>query len=435
MDTFSDLFALQETMVFWLQLRSTWWQIAILIFGVALAFWIGSEIQKRMHRPVAEQTLDFSGTAMRTGALAVVPFILWVWLLLASAILRYWRHAPTDLLHYALLLVGALVVIRVGVFVLRLSFSPGGKLQAWEGLLTFTIWSIVALHILGWLPEVSAVLDEYSVTLGKVRISAFTVVSFLISIGLFTLLSLWLANAIRARLHRSQNLTLSMKIALAKVTKFLLLTAAVLVAIALAGIDLTALTVFGGALGVGLGLGLQRIVANFISGFIIVFEESIRPGDVISVGATTGVVRSLDARHIVVRNSDGMDVLIPNEELITSQITNWSYDEDRNVRLRLPLQIAYGSDPAAAMHLLTHTALMHTRVLREPAPAAYILGFGEHGIQLELTVWIGDPEQGLQQARSDIYLSVWRALAEAGIKLAHADSTSPKRTAGAPLPP
>lgn len=398
---------------------ATLWQLAVLIAGAALALAVGWWLARRR---IAR------GYAIHSSPLATAPLTLWVWLLLTGALLRRWLHIDTDILHYAVLLVGALTLIRIAVFILRHSFSPSSKLAAWENIFTLTIWSIVALHIVGWLPTVTEALDEYAVVWGKVRISALTVSSFLLSSAVLLLVALGLANILRLRLHRSENLTPSMKLAVSKLSKVILLTVAVLTAVAWAGIDLTALTIFGGALGVGLGLGLQRIVSNFVSGFVVVFEESVRPGDVISVGATSGVVQALDARYIVVRNNDGMDILIPNEELITSQIVNWSYN-DRNVRVRVPIQISYNDDPERALALMRSVAAAHARVLREPAPELRLTGFGDNGIQLELGAWIADPEQGLNEVRSDLNLAIWKAFKAAGITL-----PSPQRQISLPDP-
>ena len=397
----------------------TWWQIGVIVTGALFALWVGGRLQNWFQPAIQPgAATGYRRTAMRTGALATIPLILWLWLVVGSAILRHWQKIPTEFLHYAILLAGALTLIRMGVFVLRHSFSPGSRLKAWEGVLTFTIWSIVALHILGWLPLVKEVLDEYAVRFGNVRVSLLTISSFLLSVALLLVLALWIANAFHARVMRSQSLDLSMKIALTKLSKFLLLLLAVAVALFTAGIDLTVLTVFGGALGVGLGLGLQRIVSNFISGFIIIFEESIHPGDVIGLANNTfGVVQSLNARYVVVRNGDGLDVLIPNEELVTAQITNWSYRGDRNIRLRLPLPISYGDNLERALTIIERVACSHERVLKNPKPMAYLLGYGDNSINLELGVWINNPERGISELRSDLYLGIWKEFSSAGITL------------------
>lgn len=406
-----------EEMKYALTLATTWWQIGVLITGVALALLIGQQLQQRLQPAIQPGgTHGLRRTAMRTGVLVAIPLILWLWLVATSALLRHLKGMPTELLHLATLLVGTLTLIRMGVFVLRHSFSPGSKLKAWEGAMTVSIWVIVALHILGWLPVVEEVLNDYSITLGKVRISIYTVTSFVLSIALLILVALWLSNAIQSLISRSQALDENLKIAITKLAKFLLLALAILTAMVTAGIDLTALAVFGGALGVGLGLGLQRIVSNFVSGIILSFEGSVRPGDVITVGQTFGVVKELHARHIVVRSHDGTDILIPNESLITSEIINWSYG-DRDVRFRLPVQISYSDDPELALTILEKAALDTQRVLRQPPPAACLMGFGDSGIDLELRLWVNDPENGVNNVRSDVYRHIWREFRAAGITI------------------
>ena len=411
-----DALPSSETIRDFLNSPSTWWQIGIFLAGLLLAKLIGDRLLPWLQS--VTQAGGIAGvrrTAVRSGALALVPLLLWLWLLAFSAVLRNHGWA-TGLLRPAMILAGALALIRMGVFVLRHSLSPGGPLKAWEGVLTVTIWTLVALHILGWLPWVEQLLDDYALSFGKVRISLLNVVSFVLSIAIMLLAALWLANAIRNRVRRSHVLEDSMKIALSKLVKITLLTLAVLMAMMMAGIDITAFAIFGGALGVGLGLGLQRVVSNFVSGFILVFEGSIRPGDVISFGNTFGTVRALHTRHIVIRTRDGMDILVPNENLMTSDITNWSYEGDRRIRLRLPVQIGYNDDPEQVVARLKRIALEHDRVLKDPAPAAVLTGFGDNGVNLELLVWIDDPEHG-GGVRSDLFRHIWKDFKTAGITL------------------
>jgi small-conductance mechanosensitive channel len=207
-----------------------------------------------------------------------------------------------------------------------------------------------------------------------------------------------------------------MKVALSKITKVLLLTVAILAALTEAGLDLAALTVFGGALGVGLGFGLQKIVSNFISGFILLGDRSIKPGDVISIGDQFGWVRELRARYIVVRNRDGVETLIPNENLVTTDVINWSYS-DNKVRLRVPVQISYDDDPEQAMEIMVKSAFANARVLNDPEPVCRLMEFADSGISLELRVWLSDPEDGVANIRSDINLAIWRGFKEAGITI------------------
>lgn len=391
---------------------ATWWQLLVLVLGTLLALLAGQQLQRRL-RP--EQDENLSLREVHPAVLALMPLLLWLWLLAASALLGHLR-IPTALLHYATLLVGALALIRIGIYVLRRSLSPGVPLQAWEGVLTLTIFALVALHVLGWLDPISAVLDEYAISFGSLRISLLTVGSFALSIALLLLIALSLANTIRDRLRQSDSLTLSMKIALTKLSKFFLLTAAVVIALAAAGIDLTALGIFTGALGVALGVGLQRSFANLVGGFILVFEESVRPGDVISIGGTTGTVQALNARHVAVRNQDGLEVLIPNEEFITSQVTNWSTG-DGAVRIHLPVRLHLRADPEKALLILLRVAQSQAGVRKDPHPEAYVTLFGENAIETELVVWI-DVDTPVAPVRSALYLALSRELRAQGVPLA-----------------
>lgn len=416
MDTFADLQDLAASASLLLSAPSTWRQLAVAAAGLLIAWLTGHYLQQRLQPLVRPGGVTGLGrTAMRTGMLALIPLLWWLSLLAASAWLRRRGH-PTDVVHLVVILVGAFAFIRMGVFVLRHSFSPGSKLKAWEWSLTVTIWGLVALHVLGLLPVVIEVLDDYALRLGNTRISLYMVTSFVLSIALLSLIALWLTNGIQTILRRSDSFDASFKLVLSKLARFLLLTLAVVVAMVTAGIDLTALAVFGGALGVGLGLGLQRIVSNFVSGIILAFEESIRPGDVVSVGNTFGVVQGLHARYVEVRDRDGKDILIPNETLLTSEIVSWSHG-DRNVRFRLPVQISYQDDPETAMAILEQAARATTRVLADPPPVARLMGFGDNGIDLELRLWVNDPENGTNNVRSDVYLRIWHAFRAAGISV------------------
>jgi small-conductance mechanosensitive channel len=197
----------------------------------------------------------------------------------------------------------------------------------------------------------------------------------------------------------------------------------VLVGLNAAGLDLTTLNVLTGAIGIGLGFGLQSIAANFVSGFVLLMDRSIKPGDVISFTGTTGTategfgwVEELRGRYVVVRDRDGVETLVPNQNLITNPVINWSYTDPR-VRLKLPVRVSYKDDPEQAMYLLLKATEGHRRILREPAPVARLMSFGDHGIELELRFWIPDPQEGVNNVRSDVNRAIWRLFKEAGITI------------------
>jgi len=336
----------------------------------------------------------------------------------------------TPLLAIATPLLLSLAGIRVAAYILRKGFPPSPLLKASENIIASTIWVMVALHLLGWLPDVLASMDSFAFTLGDNRVSLLLVIKLILTIGFFWLLALWLSRLIEQRLNRSVHVSESSRVALTKFSKFILFAIAILVAIDAVGIDLTALTVFGGAVGVGIGFGLQRISSNFISGFILLFDHSIKPGDVITVGSKFGWVQELRARYIVVRDRDGVETLIPNENLVTSEVINWSYT-DKSVRLKLPVQISYADDPEQAMQIMIDCAFASPRVQRDPIPLCRLMEFADSGIQLELRIWILDPENGLGGVRSEVNLAIWRAFKQAGITIPFPQRDVHIRTASA----
>ncbi len=310
----------------------------------------------------------------------------------------------------------SLAGIKLGVYILRAGFTPSPALRAWENVFSLLVWGVLALHLLGWLPDVIKAMDEFAFTFGESRFSFLSLIQLTTSIIIFIVLANWLTRLIESRARRSQSLNPSMRVVLTKTSKFVIYGLAILFALKAVGIDFTAFAVFSGAVGVGIGFGLQKIFSNFISGFILIFDRSIKPGDVITIGNRFGWVQELNARYVVVRDRDGVEALIPNENLITTEVTNWSYS-DRSVRQRLPVSISYHDDPELAMKLMVDSALEHPRVLMTPEPVARLLRFGDNGIELELRIWIEDPENGTANVISDINLGFWRSFKENGITI------------------
>jgi small-conductance mechanosensitive channel len=215
----------------------------------------------------------------------------------------------------------------------------------------------------------------------------------------------------------------NMRIGIAKFLQAFLVGLSVLVGLNAAGLDLTTLNVLTGAIGIGLGFGLQSIAANFVSGFVLLMDRSIKPGDVISFTGTTGTategfgwVEALRGRYVVVRDRDGVATLVPNQNLINNPVINWSYTDPR-VRLKLPVRVSYKSDPELAMRLMLEATVGHRRIIRDPAPVARLMAFGDHGIELELRFWIPDPQEGVNNVRSDVNRAIWRLFREHGVAI------------------
>ena len=310
----------------------------------------------------------------------------------------------------------SMAAITLTIYVLRTGYSPSPALRAWEGFISLSIWGLVALHLIGWLPDVIHALDDLAINFGESRLSLLSILELLAAIAFFVVMANWLTRLIESQARRSPHVNPSMRVMLTKISKFSLYGLAGLLALKSVGIDLTAFAVFSGAIGVGIGFGLQKIFSNFISGFILLFDRSIRPGDVISIGNRFGWVQSLHARYVVVKDRDGVETLIPNENLITSEVINWSYS-DRAIRQRVPIQISYENDPEIAMQLLIEATIDKPRVLKTPEPAARLIGFGDNGIDLELRIWINDPESGVANVVSDVNLSIWKSFKENNISI------------------
>lgn len=390
------------------------WQLAVVCVA-ALTGWLMHRRWQAVIEHRRGERVGFRRLAVRGTGRAVFPLTVFVVVIAGRGILSRFE-LQTSLLELLAPLFISLALIRLIVYILRRAFGPSAALRAWEGVIGSLIWGGVALHLLGWLPDLLAALDGPSVNLGDVRVSILSTLKLIFSVAVFMVLAGWLSRYIEYRASRSEYLSSSMKVGLSKISKVVLYTIAALIALNTVGIDLTTLTVFGGALGVGLGFGLQRIASNFISGFILLFDRSIKPGDVITVGDRFGWVVALHARYVVVRDRDGVETLIPNENLITSEVTNWSYT-DRHVRIKVPVQISYEDDPEIAMQVMLDACKVSDRILNDPKAQVRMLAFGDNGINLELRLWLDDPEEGVGSIKSDINMAIWKGFKEKGISI------------------
>ena len=380
-------------------------QLGVLILAAGAAWLVHQRAHDYFSRALPQSPLLHM--LIHATQILVFPIVMLIGVLIGRGILIH-THWKVALLSMTLPLLLSLAAIRTLVYLLQIALGPVRGLKNWENAIGIVIWALVALHLVGWLPEILDWMDELAFTAGQARVSVLTLLKLAISVAVWLLLALWIARLIENKLHQSLPLDAGTRLGLTKFSKFLLLTLAVFIALNSVGIDLTALTVFGGALGVGLGLGLQRIASNLISGFILLFDRSVRPGDIVTVGKNFGQVKELRARYVVMRSGDGVEVLIPNENLIIAEVINWTYS-DRNVCIKVPVHISYHDNPEHAMRLILDIARAHPRVLTNPAPSCPLTAFGENGIALELQAWINDPEAGLGNIQSEILLAVWHA--------------------------
>ena len=326
---------------------------------------------------------------MRAGSLAdafavVAPYL--VGLLILGLALFAAGGKPRPWFETAATLLALLALIRLVMFLLRLSLGKSRTIKAWELRATLIVWLVIAAEVLGWLDPVIAQLDSIGLTEGKTRITIWSVLKAIATVTVFVVVSAWIARWIDRRISAIQELAPSTRIGIGKFAYAFLIAFGVLFGLQASGVDLTALTVFSGAIGLGLGFGLQAIAANFVSGFVLLIDRSIKPGDVISFTGSTGTsttgfgwVEELRGRHVVIRDRDGVATLVPNQNVITNPLINWSYGHPR-VRLRLPVRIAYHDDVELALELLLKAA-EHPRILRDPPAVARLLEFADlrHG--------------------------------------------------------
>lgn len=392
-----------------------WWQLLVIAVAAGLASLINLRLQKALQAHSSTGGSQWRHLAIRSLQRILWPLTALLFIISGRVVLEYYL-VPVLLLDILVPILLALAAVRFSLYVLRKAFTVNPLLKSSENVLALIIWGLVILHLLGWLPRILAVLDSMALQVGESRVSLLSTINLLLIVAVAFTLAVWLSEVINRQLRRTTGISPSMQVGISKFTRFLLITLAFLLALNAVGIDLSSLAIFGGALGVGLGFGLQRIASNFISGFILVFDRSIKPGDVITIGTNFGWVQELKARYVVVRNREGVDTLIPNENLITSEVINWSY-MDRNVRVILSVQISYDDDPEQAMALMLGCAFASPRVLKDPEPLVRMIEFGDNGIELQLRVWIGDPENGFANVKSDINLAIWRAFKQAGVTI------------------
>jgi len=277
-------------------------------------------------------------------------------------------------------------------------------------------WIWITLRILGLTDETEGILDGIGFQLGEMRLSLWIVIQAIIILGLFFFGARLLSKTTTARIEAAEDLSPSMRVLVVKVLQVVLYATAFFFGMRAVGVDLTGLAVLSGAIGVGLGFGLQKVVSNLVSGVIILLDKSIKPGDVISLGDTFGWIHSLGARYVSVVTRDGKEYLIPNEDLITGQVVNWSHSNEF-VRLDIYFGTAYTDDPHVVRRIAIEAASGVDRVLRDRAAVCHIVGFGDSSVDYILRFWISDPTAGLTNIRGNVYLALWDAFREHDISI------------------
>ena len=382
------------------------WQVVTLIvcIGSALLF-------ARWWRSRREE-----GAGRLSDASARLAFPITAALLVGIVKLALKPFIHVNLLKIALPLLGSMALVRTVVFVLRQAFPKATWLAAWERIIAALVWGWLALYITDLAPYVIDAMERVQFHIGKQHIDLWTVLRGIVTVFLTVVFALWIAGVVEARLMRIQTLDANLRIVGVRVAKAVLTVVAILASLALVGIDMTALSVFTGALGVGLGFGLQKIASNYVSGFIILLDRSIRIGNIVQVGSDVGEVTQITTRYTVLRHPGGTEFIVPNETLIGTTVQNQTYSNSQ-IRLATSVGVAYDSDLELAGRLMVEAAKAHPRVLAEPAPKFFLTQFADSAISLELGFWIDDPEEGKGNIVSDINFAIWRAFKENGISI------------------
>ena len=410
------LLAWFQTMLIWLQAEVftpvnivyTAMQIPAVIGTGFVSWWIHDfAFHLFSERIEASVLTDYAKSALLILASLILPlsWSLGLWLSIGISVYFDWPH---NVIWVAINLLTAWIIIRIVCILVR---DP-----IWARLITLVAYVVAVLNIFGVLGPVIAFLDSLAFDFGTVRVSLLTVLKGMLSFGVLLWAAVLGSRILERRIQKLPNLTPSVQVLVGKLFKVTLITFAIIVSLSSIGVDFTALAVFSGAVGVGVGFGLQKVVSNLISGIILLMDKSIKPGDIILVKDTYGWVSSLGARYVAVETRDSTEYLIPNEDIITQQVVNWSH-ENNLARLKVQVHLAYKADVDHALALMKQATSRCSRVLAEPAPNALLLGFGESYFVLELRFWISDVQNGIKNVSSQVLLEILRLFRENDIAL------------------
>lgn len=403
----------------WLNQARDWIVTHVLVMGTLIelgAILVAGTLAWLLARPLGQR---LSGLEERHADFPVIKAI-WrvtrevlfpaIWLILqwAASAIAAAGGQRVGLLTVTSSLLAAWIVIRIASMMVRDPF--------WRRTIATIAWIIAALNIVGLLQPTVDLLDKAGANFGSVRISALAVIKGIFALAVLLWVATIASNIFERRIQTAPNLTPSVRVLLIKLFKITMIILVLLAAVSSVGLDITAFAVFGGAIGVGIGFGLQRIVSNLISGVILLVDKSIKPGDVIAIDQTYGRVDSLGARYVSVSTRDGIEFLIPNEDLIVNRVENWSHSQDL-YRMGLKLGVHYQSDVHQAIALCLEAANETDRVLTEPSPTCLLRGFGDNSVDLELRFWINDPMNGRANVSSQILLKIWDKFHEHGIEI------------------
>ncbi|GJM14313.1 MAG: mechanosensitive ion channel protein MscS [Pseudohongiella sp.] len=382
--------------------------LAIIALAATIAWPIAARLRRRIELTIERQArypliVRIWGTARDISFPAIWLFLQWVSVIATEQ----WGVSNASLVITMSLLTAWVIIEAATIFV---------SSHFWSRTIAISAWVIAALNILGILSPTIRFLDGVSFSLGQANVSVLTIMQALVTLGILLWISAIAGQITESKLKSSQNLSPSIQVLTIKFMRISLGAVAFIMALGIVGVDLTAFAVVGGAVGVGIGFGLQKIFANLISGFILLMDKSIKPGDVIVVADYYGRVDSLTARYVSVTTRDGVEHLIPNEELIINRVENWSHSQNL-LRLRQVVGIHYKADLHKAIALCKEAAAETERILSDPAPNCLVREFGDSSVNLEMRIWINDPMNGRANVISELLIRIWDKFHENGIEI------------------
>ena len=388
----------------------TLWQLCAILAALGLSFFTNQIIKNYVVGSAVNNWKMATDGLVRI----ISPIIILIVLFLSKIYLDTFQ--TTSILHIAISLINALIAIRLGIYFIRYLIKPRPWIRALENTIASLVWVIVALYLFGLLSPIRETLIQVQFSFGDNNFSLFLVLQVIFGSALAVLFAVTLGQFIENRLMKIDQLDMNARVMLNKILKITLYVVAVVVALSSIGLDLTFLSIFGGAFGVGLAFGMQKIASNYVCGFIILLDKSIHIGDILMVGEHYGAVTLIRSRYTVLRKLDGIEVIIPNETLISENIINHTFT-DRKSRISIDVQISYKSSVDKAFEIMLNSAKNESRVLNDPEPSVFLMKFADSGIDLMLSFYIVDPEEGSWGLKSDIYREIWDEFQKHGIEI------------------
>jgi small-conductance mechanosensitive channel len=411
-DRLTELFSAVETSFGNLLLPSRLWQFAIIATNVGLAWllrtWLGPRIHDWMRGLEGRPKWQLRTLLILHRRLRLIFFVVLMWS--ATGLMRAYTvyTSRSYILELIATIATAWLVVSLAARLV--------KNHTLRRIVTWGLWIYVTLYYLGLVEATSSFLDSLAIEFGEFRLTALAILKALVVTALLFTGARTISQTASGRIRDNTDISPSMRVLAVKLLQIILYGSAFFIGLKAVGFDLTGLAVLSGAVGLGLGFGLQKVVSNLVSGVIILLDKSIKPGDVISLGDTFGWIEALGARYVSVVTRDGKEFLIPNEDLITSQVVNWSHSNEF-VRLDIYFGTAYANDPHMVRKVAVEAAKSVNRVLTFRAPVCHIVGFGDSSVDYILRFWIKDPVEGLTNVRGAVFLALWDAFKENGISI------------------